>query len=137
MRILTKDEVDEDLCFRKLLRFVDYKDEEDGFLGAFPTSFESRDEAAIDGDAILVYTVEYKGRYYYKFVSPMRPDIGPMYVALEIQNDTHACFGNELRNMHTFKHEYVLKFDKLFHDVTDVAISPDDILKNEGYPGAN
>lgn len=148
MVILTADEIKEETSFPVTVGFVGYEDEETGYLGAFPTAFESKAESAIDGDAVLVYTIEYRGQYYYKFVSAAdNAGLGPLYVPFIEQNSRSLDFGIEMKEMRAFKKRYISFFDELFHNPNarlskgippdSVATSLDEIYDNEGVPSDN
>lgn len=144
MKILTSKEITEDVSYSVCLGFVGYEDEEQGYLGSFLTSFESKTESIVDGDAILVYTIEYHGVCYFKFVSAVKPELGPLYVPFNVQDRDDACFGDELRDMHEFKREYITKFDALFHRTgvtvtasvppNHIVISAEEIIDAEHFP---
>ena len=146
MKILTKEEIREDVSYSICVGFVDYLNEDEGFLGSFPTKYESREASLIDGDAILVYTIEYHGKSYYKFMSAINNELGPLYLAFETQDREDPSFGSELKNMRNFKRYYVSKFDQIFHDTkiptittlpNSVIVSTDDIFADVGIPNDN
>lgn len=146
MNILTSNQIDESVSFPRCVNFVSYVDEESGFLGPFTTVTESKTEAIIDGRAVLVHTIEFHGKFYYKFTSPVDQKIGPLYVPFDVQDPTDLLFGSEMKNMHEFKTNYVLVFDDIFHnsnssvDVSVVATASDiidDVSEHDGFPSEN
>ena len=132
MKILTSNEIDELFCYAKTVDFVSYVNDIEGFVGYFRSEHQSTNNVSIEPDVILVYTLEYHGNFYYKFLSSLKPEIGPFYLEFEIQDRTSVFFGSEMRDMHKFKHMYVALFDYIFHTpdaVLNVCAPPSDIIE--------
>jgi hypothetical protein len=129
MKTLTKEHISEELSFPVMVPSILYLEEESALVCHFPTMHETEEETVVDDDVILVYTVEYHGQCYLKFVCNKYKEIGPLYIPFAVQDRESLYFGNELFNMYEFRGKYVKVIDDIFHNPNTKA-TPSPISKN-------